>query len=114
MSFRTELKPPHVIPGRIEKMGHFFNSDPESTDDIPSMSFQTELKKPRMSFNSDPESTDISGKARTSEHHSGKGRTCRIEHLFSPDQNSLMISASQPSVIPDRIEAPQKPHSKPG
>ncbi|MDM8550597.1 hypothetical protein QUF72_10980 [Desulfobacterales bacterium HSG2] len=31
-------------------MGHFFNSDPESTDDIPSMSFQTELKKPSMSF----------------------------------------------------------------
>ncbi|MDM8551942.1 hypothetical protein QUF72_17795 [Desulfobacterales bacterium HSG2] len=44
------MKPPHVIPGRIEKMGHFFNSDPESTDDIPRMSFQTELKKPRMSF----------------------------------------------------------------
>ncbi|MDM8551943.1 hypothetical protein QUF72_17800 [Desulfobacterales bacterium HSG2] len=49
MSFQAELKTPHVIPGRIEKMEHFFNSDPESTD--------------------------ISSKARTSEHHSPKSRT---------------------------------------
>ncbi|MDM8550599.1 hypothetical protein QUF72_10990 [Desulfobacterales bacterium HSG2] len=49
MSFQAELKTPHVIPGRIEKMGHFFNSDPESTD--------------------------ISAKVRTSEHHSPKSHT---------------------------------------
>ncbi|MDM8550542.1 hypothetical protein QUF72_10705 [Desulfobacterales bacterium HSG2] len=40
------MKTQHVIPGSIEKMGHFFNTDPESTDSSGSaMSFRAVLKK---------------------------------------------------------------------
>ncbi|MDM8549409.1 hypothetical protein QUF72_04990 [Desulfobacterales bacterium HSG2] len=108
LSFRAKMKKwdifstQHVIPGKNEKMGHFFNFDPESTDAVTDQKsatchsgkpaachsgqkwdiFSTQPvipgKNEKMGhfFNFDPESTDAITDQKPATCHSGKPAAC--------------------------------------